>query len=73
MVSKSYEVNSECPQIIDDDEKCVKSASKMQDADQMTRFDRYILHISNEMVSGRSSPKSEWKEDVARRYKRGGE
>lgn len=58
MVSKSYEVNSECPQIIDDDEKCVNSANKMQDAEQMTRFDRYILHISNEMVSG-PSPKSE--------------
>lgn len=51
MVSKSYVVNSECPRIIDDDEKCVRNADKMQDADRMTRIDRYILHISNEMVS----------------------
>lgn len=49
MVSKSYEVN-ECPKIADDDDECVKNV-KMQNSEQMKRIDRYMLHITNEMVS----------------------
>lgn len=49
MVSKSYVVN-ECPRIIDDNDNSVSDA-RMHASDQMTKIDRYILHISNEMVS----------------------
>lgn len=49
MVSKSYVVN-ECPNIADDDDECVKNV-KMQNSEQMKRIDRYMLHITNEMVS----------------------
>lgn len=51
MVSKSYVVN-ECPTLADDDHKSVKNAQLAADSDQMSKIDRYILHISNEMVSG---------------------
>lgn len=52
MVVKSYEVN-ECPNVGNDDDNSVKSA-KMQNTDQMKRIDRYMLHITNEMVSDKS-------------------
>lgn len=40
MVSKSYVVN-ECSRVIDDEDKLTR----------MSKIDRYILQISNEMVS----------------------
>lgn len=56
MVSKVYVVN-QCPSVIDEDEKSLKNETIVQDQKnvgehtQMKRIDRYILHISNEMVS----------------------
>lgn len=45
MVSKSYAVN-ECSNVIDDDDKSLT---------RMTKIDRYILQISNEMVSEKNA------------------
>lgn len=50
MVSKMYVVN-ECPIMINDAKNKSAEDNKMQNSDQMTKIDRYILHISNEMVS----------------------
>lgn len=49
MVSKSYSVSSECPRIADKSEECEDNAKA--NSDQMKTIDRYILHISSEMVS----------------------
>lgn len=50
MVSKMYVVN-ECPIMINDAKNKSAEDNKLQNSDQMTKIDRYILHISNEMVS----------------------
>lgn len=44
MVSKSYAVNDK---VIAESE----NNAKMENSDQLNKFDRYMLHISNEMVS----------------------
>ena len=63
MVSKVYVVN-ECPKmIIDEKDKSVENNNKMQNNDQMTKVDRYILHISNEMVS-QFNPNETTKEEL---------
>jgi hypothetical protein len=55
MVSKSYVVN-ECPTLTDDDHKSVQNEKlETSSKQQMSKIDRYILHISNEMVSGECS------------------
>lgn len=48
MVSKSYSV-SECPRTADKSEECADNAKA--NSDQIKTIDRFILHISSEMVS----------------------
>jgi hypothetical protein len=60
MVSRSYEVN-ECPTISDDNQKGVKNAKVSTASDHMNKIDRYILHISNEMVSVEAARRREEK------------
>lgn len=55
MVSESYMVNQSSI-IADDQEQCVSNA-KMQKSGQMKRIDRYMLQITNEMVSDKSENK----------------
>lgn len=58
MVSKSYVVN-ECPNIADEDDELSVKNSKMQNSEQMKRIDRYMLHITNEMVSDKKNENNE--------------
>jgi hypothetical protein len=60
MVSKSYVVN-ECPQLADDDDECVKNTNMQSTEQQMkgTKIDRYMLHITNEIVSDKEKKRKE--------------
>lgn len=53
MVSKVYVVNESPKKMIsvEEDKSEVKNIKMQNTSDQMTKIDRYILHISNEMVS----------------------